>query len=70
MFPLLLEALSVPRAGPGRPRTRPERVLGDKAYSSKGNRQLLRSRRITAVIPEPATRSATGCAAVPAADDR
>ena len=53
MFAPLLEALSVPRAGPGRPRTRPQQVLGDKAYSSKANRQLLRRRHISAVIPEP-----------------
>ena len=53
MFALLLEALSVPRTGPGRPRSRPDRVLGDKAYSSKANRALLRRRRISAVIPEP-----------------
>ena len=53
MFAPLLEALSVPRAGPGRPRTRPQQVLGDKAYSSKANRQLLRRRQIVAVIPEP-----------------
>lgn len=53
MFAHLLTALSVPRVGPGRPRTRPDRVLGDKAYSSRANRQLLRSRHIAAVIPEP-----------------
>jgi transposase len=29
-------------------------VRGDKAYSARGHRALLRSRRITAVIPEPA----------------
>jgi len=44
MFAHLLAALSVPRVGPGRPRTRPDRVLGDKAYSSRAKRQLLRSR--------------------------
>ena len=38
---------------PGRPRTRPDRVAADKAYSSRGNRALLRSRGIIAVIPEP-----------------
>lgn len=53
MFPHLLDALSVPRIGPGRPRTRPVRALGDKAYSSRANRALLRSRGIQAVIPEP-----------------
>ncbi len=53
MFAHLLAALSVPRVGPGRPRTRPDRVVGDKAYSSRANRQLLRSRHIAEVIPEP-----------------
>ena len=38
----------------GRPRTRPGRVLGDKAYSSRGIRAYLRRRRIKATIPEPA----------------
>jgi transposase len=51
---LLLDQLRVPRLGPGRPRTRPVAVRGDKAYSSRGNRDLLRSRGITTVIPEPA----------------
>jgi hypothetical protein len=36
MFAPLLEALSVPRAGPGRPRTRPEQVLGDKGLLVQG----------------------------------
>jgi transposase len=54
MFPYVLAALNVPRLGPGRPRTRPDRVLGDKAYSSRANRAALRSRGISAVIPEPA----------------
>jgi transposase len=53
MFPHLLDALSVPRVGPGRPRSRPDRALGDKAYSSRANRALLRERGIQAVIPEP-----------------
>ncbi len=53
MFPPLLEALSVARTGPGRPRTTPEAVLGDKAYSSRGHRALLRARGIVAVIAEP-----------------
>ena len=50
----LLADLSVNRLGPGRPRTRPEAVLGDKAYSSRANRALLRSRKITTVIPQRA----------------
>lgn len=36
----------------GRPRTRPDAVAGDKAYSSRGNRAHLRERHIKAVIPE------------------
>jgi len=53
MFAHLLEAIRVQRSGPGRPRTRPQRVLADKAYSSRGNRALLRARGIRAVIAEP-----------------
>ena len=54
MLPALLDALKVPRAGPGRPRTTPAALLGDKAYSSRATRALLRSRGVTAVIAEPA----------------
>jgi len=53
MLKYLLADLTVARAGPGRPRTRPDSVLGDKAYSSRANRDLLRRRGIQAVIPEP-----------------
>jgi transposase len=53
VFPSLLAAIAVPRIGPGRARTRPDRVLGDKAYSSRANRALLRARGVVAVIPEP-----------------
>lgn len=53
MFRHVLAAINVSRSGPGRPRTRPDRVLADKAYSSRGNRRLLRRRGIVAVIPEP-----------------
>ncbi|ROR37870.1 transposase [Kitasatospora cineracea] len=36
----------------GRPRTRPDAVAADKAYSSRDNRNHLRKRGIKAVIPE------------------
>jgi Transposase DDE domain len=39
------------QTGVGRPRTRPDRVLADKAYSSKANRTYLRRRGIKATIP-------------------
>jgi transposase len=51
---MLLAELRVNSHGPGRPRTTPLSLRGDKAYSSRGHRQLLRSRGIKAVIPEPA----------------
>lgn len=53
MLAPLLGDLRVQRVGSGRPRTRPDAVLGDKAYSSRANRSLLRRRGIRAVIPEP-----------------
>lgn len=53
-FAAVLAAIRVPRQGPGRPRTRPDRVLADKAYSSRANRDLLRRRGIKATIPTPA----------------
>jgi transposase len=52
VFPQLLEHLRVQRPGPGRPRTTPEAVLADKAYSSRAHRELLRARGIKAVVPE------------------
>jgi transposase len=54
----LLAAIRAPRPGGGRPRTRPDAVLADKAYSSRGHREQLRRRGITAVIPEPADQAA------------
>lgn len=46
------------RGRAGRPRTRPDAVAGDKAYSSRRNRNYLRRRRIQAVIPEKADQAA------------
>lgn len=51
---MLLAELRVNSHRPGRPRTTPIALRGDKAYSSRGHRALLRSRGIQAVIPEPA----------------
>ena len=51
LLPLLNE-LRVARAS-GRPRTRPDALRGDKAYSSRAIRAHLRSRKIKAVIAEP-----------------
>ena len=53
MLEPLLSHLRVHRLGPGRPRTRPAALIGDKAYSSRGTRQLLRNKRVKTVIPQP-----------------
>jgi transposase len=57
-FEPVLNSIRVPRPGGGHPRTRPDRVLADKAYSSKANRAYLRHRGIRATIPVPADQAA------------
>uniref|UniRef100_UPI00352A0D17 IS5 family transposase n=1 Tax=Dietzia sp. oral taxon 368 TaxID=712270 RepID=UPI00352A0D17 len=52
MLAEVLADIHVPRLGRGRPRTRPDAVIADKAYSSGTIRRQLRSRGIAAVIPE------------------
>ena len=52
MFENLMEALKVERDGSGRARTRPDRAMADKAYSSTAIRGYLRDRGIECVIPE------------------
>ncbi|WP_055572501.1 IS5 family transposase [Streptomyces prasinopilosus] len=49
----LLERIRVKRPDGGRPRTRPDHLSGDKAYSSRQNRRHLRRRQIKHTIPEP-----------------
>lgn len=49
-FELTLAQVAVARIGPGRPRTRPDAVLADKAYSSRAIRAHLSGRKIKAVI--------------------
>lgn len=47
----LMEQGAVKRRGRGRPRLRPRRVVGDKGYSSRENRQYLRRRGMRLTIP-------------------
>ena len=54
-FTAVMEAIAVPRPL-GRPRTRPDRVLADRAYASRAIRSWLRRHGIAATIPEPADR--------------
>ncbi|WP_437079260.1 IS5 family transposase [Streptomyces sp. enrichment culture] len=56
-FTEVMDRLRVPRQR-GRPRTRPDMVLADKAYSSREIRDHLRRRGIRAVIPERADQQA------------
>jgi len=49
----LLDDIAVPaRAGGGRPRSRPDCLIADKAYTHRSTRDALRRRGIKAVIPE------------------
>jgi transposase len=57
-FIAVIEGIRVPRIGGGRPRTRPDRVLADKAYTSKGTRRYLHRRGIKATIPSKADQDA------------
>lgn len=52
LLPMLAE-LRVARPGPARPRTTPDPLRADKAYSAREHRCHLRDRGIKAVIPEP-----------------
>jgi transposase len=51
-FEPLMGRLRIRRLGRGRPRTRPSRLLADKAYSNRKIRSHLRRRKIKATIPE------------------
>ncbi|MCT2591502.1 IS5 family transposase [Streptomyces sp. N2-109] len=55
----VLERVRVRRPGGGHPRTRPDHLSGDKAYSSRPNRRYLRRRRIKHTIPEPRNQRAS-----------
>ncbi|MEK8173487.1 IS5 family transposase [Streptomyces sp. M19] len=48
----LLDQIAVGRDGPGRPRTHPDRVLADKAYSHPSTRTAMRARGIAFTSPE------------------
>jgi transposase len=54
ILPTLMERGAVKRQGRGRPRIRPDAVVGDKGYSSPTSRRYLKERKIGAVIPAKA----------------
>jgi hypothetical protein len=47
----VLTQIKVPRNGPGRPKSRPKRLIGDRAYDSDTLRKDLRDRNIELVCP-------------------
>ncbi|MFF4770756.1 transposase [Streptomyces sp. NPDC001255] len=51
-FQVVLGRVKIPRLGPGRPCTRPDKVRADKAYGSHANRAYRRRRGIRCTIPE------------------
>ncbi|GIH89366.1 IS5 family transposase [Planobispora rosea] len=53
-FVQVMAAVRVPRIGAGRPRVRPDHLVGDKGYSSRAIRAWLRRRGIGHTIPERA----------------
>ena len=59
-FEVLMEQGAIKRIGRGRPRLRPKRVLGDKAYSSRKIRQYLKRRGIGYTIPRRIDETRTG----------
>lgn len=46
-----LQAISVPRGGPGRPQKRPLRIIADKAYDSDPLRERLLQREMLLISP-------------------
>lgn len=60
VFESLMEQGAVKRVGRGRPRLRPQRVAGDKAYTGRPIRLYLRRRGIGAVIPRRSNESRQG----------
>lgn len=51
-----LKTVSVRRLGPGRPRTRPKRLIADRGYDSDPLRERLLERGIRPIIPHRANR--------------
>jgi len=52
LFTTVVGGIRVNDGRPGRPRTRPDQVLADKAYTSAANRRFLTERGIKVTIPE------------------
>lgn len=51
-----LATIAVPRMGPGRPKSKPDRLIGDKAYDSEALRDALAVRDIELIAPHRSNR--------------
>lgn len=60
VFPQLMATGAVKRGGPGRPKRRPQRVIGDKGYSSGKIRQYARQHGMRITIPRKQNERRTG----------
>jgi transposase len=56
----LLRLGAIRRPGPGRPRLRPARIVGDKAYTGRQHRADLRRRGIRLTIPKLSSEHRSG----------
>ena len=56
----MLEAIPPVRGKRGRPRRRPQALLGDRGYDSKAHRRKLRARRMTPRIAKRETEHGSG----------
>jgi transposase len=59
-FERLMDLGAVKRVGPGRPKLRPRRIVGDKGYSSGKIRAYLRQRGVRYTIPRRTNERRTG----------
>ncbi len=59
-FEAVMARGAVRRDGPGRPKQRPHRLSGDKAYSTNAIRQYLRRHHIRVTIPRKANEHRRG----------
>lgn len=59
-FEALMSQGAVKRAGRGRPRLRPKRIIGDKGYNSQKIRCFLKKRGIEYTIPRRCNEKRTG----------
>lgn len=60
VFEALMQQGAVKRVGPGRPRLRPRRIIGDKGYSSRLIRRFARHHGIHITIPRRINERRTG----------